>query len=284
LRSLRTLWGLAGSKYTAKPLEDYLKRITQETRLSDLVKPAIFTSYDLRAREVINFSTREACSLADEQKKDETTYGFKSYALKPDSNYMIKEKNFLLWQALRASTAAAVYYKPYEIEIGRKQRALIDAGLFIMSPTLLAWIEAKKIYPDRRFIIVSIGSGTLKDARVIKAKGNTAGSIPQVIQPTIETALEGQQALTDEMMKALPDVTYFRLSFDVKSKEFDDFSDANIEALKNAARAQAGSPQFDKMIAALTQGRKERKEDTTFKPFICNIKQEQLDIQKKLIK
>ena len=61
-RKLRTLQvpgvgGLLGSKFTAGPFEKLLQEYAGEARMSDLVKPAIITSYDLRSREIMNFST-----------------------------------------------------------------------------------------------------------------------------------------------------------------------------------------------------------------------------------
>lgn len=116
------------------------------------------------------------------------------------------------------------------MNIGGKDRALIDAGIFVMSPVLLGWLEAQKIYPDHRIVVISISSGDLLDGvRNVKTKVATAGSIPTVLEPTIVTSLEGQQVLAVEMMQNIKGIeTYHRLTFDVESKEFDDFSEKSI--------------------------------------------------------
>lgn len=263
VRDMRTLQipgaggGLLGSKFTAKPFEQLLQEMAGSARMSDLIKPAIITSYDLRAGEVINFSTHEACAINQ-----------------------ARDKNVFLWQAIRASSAAPVFYKPLEIEIGGKQRALIDAGLFVMSPTLLAWSEAQKLYPGRSLIIVSISSGSSRKERKVKTQGLIAGGIPMVLKPTIETAFEGQQALTDSIMRDLPGVQYFRLSFDIINEEFGNMSEENIKMLEEAARKTIASDEFRRVIAAISKARLERKEKQDLPPYFCQARDQEKGNQK----
>lgn len=275
-RNLRTLQvpgvgGLLGSKFTAGPFEQLLQDLADKARMSDLVKPAVITSYDLRAREIINFSTYDACTSSPDD----------VIRFQPQSNrdFHRKDKNVYIWQAVRASSAAPVYYKPLELEIGGKLRALIDAGLFVMSPTVLAWIEAQKVYPGRPLIIISISSGNIDEARQVQTKGSTAGSIPKVLQPTIETALEGQQALADLMMRDLPGIKYHRLSFEVKNKVFDDVSAENIKNLQEAAKTATTTINFksavNDIVAAIQDRKAKLKQNPNdFTPFICKAKEE----------
>jgi predicted acylesterase/phospholipase RssA len=264
-----------GAKFTAGAFEGLLQELAGNARISDLAKPAVLTSYDLRGREVMNFSTHDACAIDQDDAIRFQRPG------NPD--FFRKDKNVLLWQAIRASSAAPVFYNPLEIEIGGKHRALIDAGLFVMSPALLAWIEAQKVYPGRPLIIISISSGTLLEERKVDTKGLAAGSIPKVVQPTIETALEGQQALTDLMMRDLPGIQYYRLSFDVKNKQFDDTSDKNMKALIEAANVTIASGEFKKAVKAISDARLERKRKQDLKPYICQAKERQKENQKTLV-
>jgi patatin-like phospholipase/acyl hydrolase len=195
---------------------------------------------------------------------------------------MIKDINVYLWEAMRASSAAPVYYKPLEMKIGGKDRALIDAGLFVMSPTFLAWREVQKLYPCRRLLIVSIASGALvNNVRKVKSKGATAGNIPSVLKATIETALEGQQLLTDELMQDLPNTEYRRLSFDVISDSFDDFSQKNIQLLENAASLTVKSEKFKTVVNAIVTAHMERLNDPQPTIFTCSAKE--ADVKKEEI-
>lgn len=276
-RKIRTAGGLMGSKFTAKPLEEFLQEYMGTARMSDLVKPAVITSYDFREREIMNFSTYESCGIKEPgvcntpEGSEEVVY----YQPPDERGYTWKDKNVFLWQAVRASSAAPVFYKPLELKLEGKARALIDAGLFVMSPTLLAWIEAQKIYPGRPLVIISISSGALTQSRTVKASGATAGGIIQVLQPTIETAFEGQQALTDKMMRDLPGIEYHRLSFEVINKEFDDASEKNVQALLDAAKKTIASADFNDAISSIVKARLERKEKNDLGPFICKAKEKQ---------
>jgi uncharacterized protein len=292
-RQMRTLGGIAGSKFTAKPLEEYLQKYTTGTtpeskdiqaRMSDLVKPAVITSYDIRRREIMNFSTYEACRVKNSQSNcNQSKADDQEIYLSPkDANGFIwNQMNVPIWVALRSSSAASTYFKPVEIELLGHVRALVDAGLFVMSPAMLAYLEAQRLYPDRPIVLVSISGGALGEAREYEATGPTAGSIPKVLKPTIETCIEGQPALTHIMMKLLPNVSYFRIEFEVVNKEFDDVSEKNIQALKAAAAKAEQSLAFNAAIDAIVDARLQRieklkKDPNDFKPFICEAKENQM--------
>ena len=275
-RNLRTLQvpgvgGLLGSKFTARPIEQLLEELAGAARMSDLAKPAVITSYDLRAREIMNFSTYEACTIAQDD--------IIRYQPQSNKDFHRKDTNVFLRQAIRASISASTFFKPSELEIGGKLRALIDAGIFVMSPTVLAWIEVQKVYPGRPLIIISISSGNIDEARQVQTKGSTAGSIPKILQPTIETALEGQQALADLMMRDLPGIKYHRLSFEVKNKVFDDVSPENIKNLQEAAKTATTTINFksavNDIVAAIQDRKTKLKQNPNdFTPFVCKAKEE----------
>jgi patatin-like phospholipase/acyl hydrolase len=295
-RKIRTLGGLAGSRYTAKDAEALLQKRIGKARMSDTVKPVLITSYDLRSREIMNFSTFEACRLkkspdenffmrADSGNEREPVSHKGGFFQKKDAgstdplnSAQIRDVNIYLWQAIRAAGSAPVYYKPLGINIGGKERALIDAGLFVMSPALLAWVEAQKQpqFKGRRFVLISISSGTLANDRSVKITGATAGSVPSVLKPTIETAIEGQQILTHEMLQNIPGIIYHRLTFDVENKEFDDYSPENIKAIKAAGIRATQTDEFRAVIKDVVAARVERQAKNDLAPFICAFKEKNI--------
>ncbi|WP_198027100.1 hypothetical protein [Candidatus Paracaedibacter symbiosus] len=58
-----------------------------------------------------------------------------------------------------------------------------------MSPTLLGLLEAQKIYPGRRYVVISIASGNLEEPRRVTSKGATAGGFPTMLAPTISSTI-----------------------------------------------------------------------------------------------
>lgn len=278
LRKVRTLGGALGAKFTAKPFEDLLQELGGGARISDTVKPVVITSYDLINRDVMNFTTYEACVTKEElQACGKKDLDLEVFYLPKDSNgFLWKDVNVLLWQAIRASSSASTYYKALALKLGGKDRALIDAGIFVMSPALLGWLEAQRLYPNRSMVFISISSGNLREAREVETKGATAGSLIKVLKPTIETALEGQQALTHIMMQELPNIDYHRLSFEVMSKEFDDISEENVKSLLAAAQKTIASPNFEKAIQSIVKALILRKEKNDLAPFVCKAKDKQM--------
>ena len=58
--------------------------------------------------------------------------------------------------AVIASSAAPIYYPTYQIEDGSW---LIDGGIVANNPCLIAYSEAKKLFPNSRIKVLSIGTG-----------------------------------------------------------------------------------------------------------------------------
>lgn len=295
-RNVRVMYGLLGSKFTAKNLEAYLEEATGEARMSDTVLPILITSFDLVKDELMIFKTSDACSIKpgprSESSKDSDSDVAKFQPTKSGSDFsrdfQRKEKNVYLWQAARASSAAQVFYKPLTIKIGGVERALVDAGLFVINPTLLALIEVQKLYPERRKIIISISGGSLVQVDPVQAKGATAGSIPKVVQRAFETALTGNRLSIDQIMKDIsnqPDynnltaeereklaIIYHSLTFPVTNKNFDDMSDENIKALSDAPDVTIKSIEFKIAVRDIANAVWERMKKKDFVPFECNAK------------
>ena len=59
-RKIRTLGGLIGSKYSAKPLEVLLQQYFGDLKMRDTLKPVVVTSFDFKRKEVFLFSSHTA--------------------------------------------------------------------------------------------------------------------------------------------------------------------------------------------------------------------------------
>lgn len=99
-----------------------------------------------------------------------------------------------LWQIVRASTAAPVYFPPEVVKVGRKEFVFVDGGItpynnpafliFLMS-TVGAYRLGWETGADR-MLIVSVGTGSSPDANEDLAPGEmnllyNAGSIPSAL-------------------------------------------------------------------------------------------------------
>lgn len=234
-RTLRTLGGLAGSKYSAKPLEKFLAQYLGDMKLSDTVKPVLITSVDLKTKEFFNFSTRVA-------KEWPSMF------------------NLPTRLAIRASTAAPTYFKPLEITLASGAKVtLTDGGLAAMSPELLALAEARALYPNRKYIMISLSTGRYQGKERIAAKGIFAGSLPKMLKPLIDTTLETQLKLSNMLMELEQkkgDVEYYRIdvAVDKAGSSLDNVSAKNIQYLQKVGiEAAEKNPIFTKMINRLKE-------------------------------
>jgi predicted acylesterase/phospholipase RssA len=63
----------------------------------------------------------------------------------------------LIWQAARATSAALTYFDPITID----HKTYSDGGLLFNNPISQVHSEASEVFPDRKQIIVSLGTGKL---------------------------------------------------------------------------------------------------------------------------
>ena len=164
-QKLRSLGGLKDEKYDEAELEDALNDYFGQTKLSELLKPCLITSYDIRNRSAKFFTSHDATE--------------------PQHDFYMKD-------VARATSAAPTYFEPARIKsLFGTPYPLIDGGVFANNPTLCAYAEArgldfKKALGNNKkpnkptakdMIVVSIGTGAtekpyyykdFKDAAIIK--------------------------------------------------------------------------------------------------------------------
>ena len=85
--------------------------------------------------------------------------------------------NLPMQLAVRASTAAPVYFKPIGVKLeSGANLVLADGGIIALSPEVLAIIEARILYPNRKYILISLSTGRFQGERKIVATGINGGS------------------------------------------------------------------------------------------------------------
>lgn len=233
-RKIRTLGGLAGSKYSAKPLEGFLKQYLGDLTVANTVKPVLIPAINLKTNQIFNFSTRNG--------KEWPAMG-----------------NLPMQLAIRASTAAPVYFKPIGVKLeSGANLVLADGGIIALSPEVLAIIEARILYPNRKYILISLSTGRFQGERKIAATGINGGSALKMIEPFIGASLGGQLSLSNIYMQdqvKRGDLEYYRIDIAVtkEGSSLDDASAKNIQYLKQVGfETAAKNPVFGKLIDRLT--------------------------------
>ncbi len=222
-RRLLAVGHLLGSKYSAKNIEDVLRRYFGETRLAEALTDVVVPSYELEGR---------------------IAWFFKSWRARRDEAY-----NFLMREVARATSAAPTYFPPVrldsrgdDLDTTRGYYALVDGGVFANNPSLCAYVEAKSRGPDSQdLLMVSIGTGQwTTPIPYAKARGwglvGWAGSLLDVVFDGVSDTTEYQ---LKRVLRPLPDGSgrHYRFQAELAQGEdaLDDASPANIANLKRVA-------------------------------------------------
>ena len=190
-----------------------------------------------------------------------------------------KNKDLLLWQVVRASTAAPTYFAPQMIEVAKGQTAaFIDGGLSMANnPALtLLMIATLKGFPfqwpmaEDKLLLVSIGTGSLEFKKhageIDEATMLTwASSIPDMMMqdaswqnrlllewlsnsPTAEVMDAELGMLNDDYIAGNPLLSYLRYTFAITGKNLNSlglhrkFTEA--DAVDIADMSKAGNKQI----------------------------------------
>ena len=126
---------------------------------------------------------------------------------------------FLAREAARASAAAPMYFPLSELYDSRERRQLrlVDGGLIANNPALLAYSEARKLYPDAdEFRILSLSTGSpgfrLEDKDI-------GGGIKSWASPVIKIYTEAGLENVDIIAGSIRDISYTRIWEQVLEKK-----------------------------------------------------------------
>ncbi|NEN23102.1 patatin [Cryomorpha ignava] len=256
---IRTLGGMTDEKYDAAYFEKALKNYFGDSLLSDLLKPSLIAAYDIEKRRAVFFTSIEAKETA--------------------------VRNFKMRDVVRATSSAPTYFEPPLIyaEDGAAY-ALIDGGVFANNPALCAYAEARKINFSNigkaiepcgeEMLIISLGSGAKSMARkrpYLYRKYKDAGKL-KWIPAVIDIMTSGNSETVDyQLMQIFDTMTpsdkndYHRVDpgIGLANPEMDDASPANMEALRQAAKAYIAENQneLDVIVSKLIAHKQDKKEE-----------------------
>ncbi len=237
-QKLLSLGGISDEKYNAKELEEALEDNFGETKLSELLKPCLITSYDIRNRNA---------------------FFFRQHRAKTDENH-----NFLVRDVARATSAAPTYFETARIKnLNNTPYPLIDGGVFANNPTMCSYSEARgmdfknkvKNPTAKDMLIISIGTGGIEKPYYYK-EAKDWGMIAW-IKPIIDIMMAGNAETVDYHLRQIFDTLstkdkqdYYRLepTLGKASSEMDDASKGNLDALYQAGLDFATRMDVDKKL------------------------------------
>lgn len=125
------LEGLTDERYSNAGLRWVLGNQFRDATLTDALTRTMVTTYDMQSRKPIFLKSWNPRDVA------------------------VKMSDAAL-----ATSAAPTFFEPVQLTIGGQARTLIDGGIFVNTPTVSAYVEARRIFPDETdFFVLSLGTG-----------------------------------------------------------------------------------------------------------------------------
>ena len=206
-RKLRTAGGILEEAYSHKNLEAVLEYYFSDAVLKDCAVPTMVTSYDIQNRKTVFLKSWHG-----------------------------NHAKILCRDAARATSAAPTYFEPKPLDTATSNHILIDGGIFMNSPSVSAYAEARKLFPGEPIKVLSLGTGELTRA-IPYHQAKTWGSALWVIS-LLDCMFDGVSKAADYQMRLFLGENYQRLQIPLNyaSDDMDDASRGNIRNLKQTAR------------------------------------------------
>jgi patatin-like phospholipase/acyl hydrolase len=209
------LENLLDEKYPSGGIDEVLSRYFGDTTISEALTDILVTSYDIEHR--------------------------RPYMFKRDRAVTEPDRNWLMRQAARATSAAPTYFEPAKIEskVGGYSLALVDGGVYANNPAMCCYVEARRLWPaENDLCVVSLGTGEL--TRRIPYDQATGWGLAKWAQPILGVVFDGVSDAVDYQLNALCEDAQTRVSqyhrYQVTLTEgnddLDDASRTNITVLK----------------------------------------------------
>jgi uncharacterized protein len=224
-RTINNLGNLLDEKYSSENIDRVLSRYFKNTTIKDALTNILVPGYEIERRQA---------------------FFFKSYKALFESN-----RNFLMKDAARATSAAPTYFEPEKIPTQdlAKYYALIDGGVFAGNPAMCAYVEALTLFPEEKdFLVVSLGTGeTTKPIYYQDAKN---WGVAQWAKPIFDVVLSGISDTVDyQLMMLLPPSDEirryyrFQVRLEKENENLDNVNPQNLRSLQlfaeNMIKAQS---------------------------------------------
>lgn len=227
----RSLWkgvssvaGLTNELYPSEGIESVLREYLEDDQLGNGLVKTLITSYDIQSREPLFLK-----SWRDEH------------------------SSVLMRDAARATSAAPTYFEPALIPVGNSVRVLVDGGVFINSPSVSAYVEGRKLFPDEDLLVVSLGTGEL--IRPIPHDDAKDWGKVGWLLPLLSCMFDGVADAADHQMSTLLADRYFRFQtrLTTASDDMDNVTASNLASLTLEANKLILShqPQLERLVGLL---------------------------------
>lgn len=213
----RPLGGVMFPKYSADPLENFLKLTLGTRKLSDATPELLVPSYCVQLAFPWNIDGVPSATAS---------WFFKSWDAKSG-----KSHDTPLWQVARATSAAPTYLPTANLDLGW----FVDGGIFANNPALCAYAAATRLWPGEDIKVLSIGTG----AKITALDGKSSAGWGAIAwaQEIASVFMDGAADATTYILETIMGDKLLRCEIQLEgcSDAFDDASAQNIANLDTLA-------------------------------------------------
>lgn len=216
---VRALGYAIEEKYPSAGIEEILSGRFGDTWLSESVKPALVTAYDLELREPHFFKTDRAIKHA--------------------------RRDFKMADIARATSAAPTYFEPARVQsrAGDDPVALVDGGVYANNPSACALVEAICDHGAAPSDMVMLSLGTGEMTRPILYDDAKGWGLVNWAQPILNVVFDGVSDTVSYQVQSILEATcgeksYLRLQTELHegNDDMDDAGPTNLRVLKLLAK------------------------------------------------
>jgi uncharacterized protein len=191
IRIFKFIRSLKSPKYREAGLENVLTDVLGNNRLSNCIKPLMIPTYDLYNNNALFFKSRHA---------------------KNDFN-----KNPLLIDVCRATSAAPTYFPAYKFTFDNKPTLCIDGGIFMNNPSMGALAEIYKHYEDPIYNLTKL---ELENVKILSL--GTGHYTPEIARKKVESwgLLDWATNISDIMLQANNQIAHYQAEQIIKENNF----------------------------------------------------------------
>ncbi len=225
---LKSMGGISDERYSEKNIEATLLKYFGDTKLSELIRPCLITSYDVY---------------------ESKAHFFRQHLAKDSEG-----RDYFVRDVARATSAAPTYFEAAKINSASQiTYPLIDGAVFANNPTLCAYAEAHTLKTDgitehreaKDFFIFSLGTGSASKRRLEHKNVKNWGAI-EWIKPLIDIMMSGISQTVHYQLRQIYGAIgkpeqYVRIEPEIYNAniDLDDASPKNLNALREAGMRNA---------------------------------------------
>ena len=219
-----SMGGFLKARYPHQPLEKILNVAFRQTKVSELVKPCLITSYDVERKTPVFFQSHVA--------KENNTL------------------DFYVKDVCRAAASAPLYFEPARIHsLTEIPYTLIDGSVYANNPTLCALTEAAVLFANKgipltvdHFEVVSLGTGRNQKVYTYEQVKDWGGlgwlnPLLDVMINGASDAIERELSVQFQALQAMDSYHRIQPELGTANQEMDDASPENIARLMDVAAA-----------------------------------------------